>query len=64
MIDKIFQFGLEIHIQWTKLSGKNAPYINFWNQHSKHFKFDNFEQKISITIHALFWCQKLPKINL
>ena len=23
-IDKIFQFRLEIHIQWPKLSGKNA----------------------------------------
>ena len=63
MLGKILQFRLEIHIQWPKLSGKNAPYVNFWNQHSKHSKLDDFERKISIKIHALFLCQKLPKIN-
>ena len=64
MIDKIFQFRLKIHIQWPKLSGKNAQYVNFWNQHSKYSKLDDFGQKKSITIHTIFGCQKLAKINV
>ena len=63
-IDQIFQFRLEIHIQCPKLSGKDAPYVNFWNQHSNYSKLDDFERKKSITTRIIFWCQKLPKINL
>ena len=46
------------------MSGKNTPYINFWNWHSNHSKSDEFARKKSIIIHDLNWCQKLPGIIL
>ena len=46
------------------MSGKNTPYINFWNWHSNHSKSDEFAQKKPIIIHDLNWCQKLPGIIL
>ena len=46
------------------MSGKNTPYINFWNWHSNHSKSDEFARKKSIIIHDLNWCQKLPDIIL
>ena len=44
MIDKIFKFWLTNHIQWPKVSEKNAPFVNFWNQHSKYSILDGFVQ--------------------
>ena len=44
------------------MSGKNTPYINFWNQHSNYSKSDEFARKKSITIKAHIWRQKLPFI--
>ena len=44
------------------MSGKNTPYINFWNQHSNNSKSDEFARKKSITIQAHIWGQKLPFI--
>ena len=46
------------------MSGKNTPYMNFWNWHSNHSKSDEFARKKSIIIHDLNWCQKLPGIIL
>ena len=46
------------------MSGKNTPYINFWNWHSNHSKSDEFARKKSIIIHDLNWSQKLPGIIL
>ena len=46
------------------MSGKNIPYMNFWNWHSNHSKLDEFTRKKSIIIHDLNWCQKLPGIIL
>ena len=44
------------------MSGKNTPYINFWNQHSNYSKSDEFARKKSIIIKAHIWHQKLPFI--
>ena len=44
------------------MSGKNTPYINFWNLHSNYSKSDEFAQKKSIIIQAHIWRQKLPFI--
>ena len=44
------------------MSGKNTPYINFWNQHSNYSKSDEFARKKSIIIKAHTWHQKLPFI--
>ena len=41
------------------MSGKNTPYINFWNQHSNYSKSDEFAWKKSIIIKADIWHQKL-----
>ena len=35
----------QIPTQWWKLSGKNAPWVNFWSWHSNHSKSDEFAQK-------------------
>ena len=44
------------------MSGKNTPYINFWNLHSNYSKSDKFARKKSIIIQAHIWHQKLPFI--
>ena len=46
------------------MSGKNTPYINFWDWHSNHSKSDEIARKKSIISHDLNWCQKLPGIIL
>ena len=48
----------------TKTEWENIQYVNFWTQHSNYSKLDNFGRKKSLTTPAIFWCQKLPKINL
>ena len=46
------------------MSGKNTPYINFWNWHSNHSKSDKFARKQLKIVHDFNWCQKLPGIIL
>ena len=44
------------------MSGKNTPYINFWNRNWNYSKSDEFVWKKLIIIKAHIWHQKLPFI--
>ena len=60
----ISHFVIEIRVHWQKLNQERASEINIWTHKSKYLKSNDFERKKSITTHAIFWCQKLPKSNL
>ena len=56
----ISHFVIEIRVHWQKLNQERASEINIWTHKSKYL--NNFERKKSITIHHLFWHEKLPRI--